>query len=68
MQLLPESGSIAWWSSEKGDFENIQADLDEIIIRAESISSLQLGDEIYNSELLAMHARLEAIQETLIAF
>jgi hypothetical protein len=63
-QVLPESGSVSWWSPERGDFESIQAELDDIINRAESISSLDEGNELFNSEMLDMHARLKVIQET----
>lgn len=67
-RVLPESGSISWWSPERGDFESIQAELDDIISRAESISSLDEENELFNSEMWDMHTRLKVIQETLVAF
>jgi hypothetical protein len=63
---LPESGAIAWWSAEKGDFKSIQAELDDMIIRAENISSMQLGDELFNSEMYAIHGEIRMMQETLV--
>jgi hypothetical protein len=66
--ILPESGSISWWSPDRGDFESIQMELDDIIIRAENISSLDEGNALFNSEMWDIHARLEKIQETLVAF
>jgi hypothetical protein len=63
--ILPESGSVFWWSPEKVNFESIQAELDDLVSRARNISSLELGDELFNSEMLGIHARLKAIQETL---
>jgi len=64
---LPEIGSVSWWSPEKGDFKTIQAELDDIISRARNVSTLELGDELFNSEMLDMHAKLKGIQETLVA-
>jgi hypothetical protein len=66
--ILPETGSVFWWSPEKANFESIQAELDDIISRAKSISSLDEGNEQFNSEMWNMHARLKVIQETLVAF
>jgi hypothetical protein len=65
-QLLPMGGSISWWSTDKGDFETMQAELDDLIIRARNISSLELGNEIFNSEMYDIHANLGDIQETLV--
>ncbi len=66
--VLPERGSIFWWSPEKVHYESIQAELDDLISRAESISSLEPGNELANSDMYDMHARLRAIQETLVPF
>lgn len=66
--ILPEIGPVSWWSPEKGDFKNIQAELDDIIIRARSISTLNADDEFFNSELFDIHEKLQDIQETLLAF
>lgn len=65
---LPESGAVNWWSPEYANFEEIQAKLDEIITRAEGVSSFEVYDERYNTEMYAIHAEIEKIQETLIAF
>lgn len=68
-RLLPQSGSISWWwSPENVNFEEIQARLDEIIILAADVSSFEIVDERYNTEMYAIHAEIEAIQETLIIF
>lgn len=67
-QQLPDNGNIVLWPAEKGNFETIQADLDDIISRARNISSLEHGNELFNSEMWDIHARLKVIQETLVAF
>jgi hypothetical protein len=67
-RLLPESGSVSWWSPEKGDFKAVQAELDDIISRARNISTPALGNELFNSEMYDIHARLGAIQESLVEF
>ncbi len=64
---LPESGPVRWWSPEKANFESIQAELDDLINRARNISLLNLGDELHDSEMYAIHKQIEAIQETLVA-
>lgn len=66
--VLPERGSVFWWSPEKANFESIHAELDEIIIRTENISSLELGNDLFNSEMSDIHAELRQIQESLLAF
>ena len=66
--VLPERGSIFWWSPEKANFESIQAELDDIIIRARNISSLDERNALFNSEMYDLHARLRVIQDTLVAF
>lgn len=62
---LPASGPVSWWSPEKGDFKSVQAELDGIISRATSISSLEPENDRFNSEMYDVHARLGAIQEIL---
>ncbi|OLC24387.1 MAG: hypothetical protein AUJ08_05525 [Thaumarchaeota archaeon 13_1_40CM_3_50_5] len=64
---LPESGPVRSWSPEKANFESIQAELDDLINRARNISLLNLGDELHDSEMYAIHKQIEAIQETLVA-
>jgi hypothetical protein len=66
--VLLEHGSVFWWLPEKGNFESIHAELDEMLIRAESISSLELGNDLFNSEMLDIHAELRKIQESLLPF
>ena len=66
--VLPESGAVFWWSPEKAKFESIQAELDDIIVRTKNISSLEVEDKLFNSELYAIHAEIETIQETLVPF
>lgn len=66
--LLPHSGSVVWWSPEKANFESIQSELDDLISRARNISSLELENELFNSEMYAIHAEIRMIQETLVAF
>jgi hypothetical protein len=39
--------------------------LGSIIVRAENISSLELGNELFNSEMSDIHAQLKAIQDGL---
>ena len=65
---LPESGTVAWWSAEKGDFESIQVELDDIIIHTRSISSLDSSNEHFASVMLDIHARLETIEKDLVSF
>jgi hypothetical protein len=65
---LPESGRIAWWSDDKGGFEQIHTKIDELIIRATNISELQPEDDHYASELYAIHREIKLIQLTLIEF
>jgi hypothetical protein len=60
--LLPESGSAAWWASDKTDFRKIQQELDFLVGRAEAISALTPQNEHYNSEMLDMHASLKLIE------
>lgn len=63
---LPEHGSAAWWASEETNFKLIQLDLGVIISRAEAISTLSFQDELYNSEMLDLHANLRGIQEKIL--
>jgi hypothetical protein len=63
--LLPAMGDISSLSHDRGNFETIQAKLDDIIGRARNISSLDSGNELFISEMFAIHAELEDIQETL---
>jgi hypothetical protein len=53
---------------EKSNFDSIQTELSDIIIRAENISSLDAENELFNSELYAIHGKLKDIQESLLAF
>jgi len=63
---LPEGGSAAWWASDETNFKQIQQDLDLVLGRAEAISALTSQNELYNSEMLDMHANLRVIQEKIL--
>jgi hypothetical protein len=65
---LSRVGHVPWWSTDKESFDSIQIQLDGIIARAQNISSLELGDEVFNSEMSDIHSKLRAIQESLLAF
>lgn len=66
-ERLVETGYVDWWSTKKTSFESIQLELEDIIVRARNISSLETGNELYNSEMSAIHAKLKTAQETLLA-
>lgn len=65
---LSRVGHVSWWSTDKETFDSIQVQLHSIIIRAENISSTELGNELFNSEMLEIHSQLRSIQESLLAF
>lgn len=65
---MPLRGAVSWWSPEKVNFESIQAELDDLIMRATNIATLKLGDELFNSQMYAIHAEIDAIQVTMIPF
>lgn len=65
---LSKVGHVSWWSTDKETFDSIQVQLGSIISRAENISSLEPGDDLFNSEMSDIHAQIRAIQNSLLAF
>ncbi|HEY8140340.1 MAG TPA: hypothetical protein VIE86_04585 [Nitrososphaera sp.] len=66
-RALPESGNPVWsFPTARTDFALIQAELDRILSRANSISSLEIYSTEYNTGMTDMHASLRAIQEDLV--
>ncbi|HEY7506039.1 MAG TPA: hypothetical protein VH621_00390 [Nitrososphaera sp.] len=64
---LPESGNPVWsFPTARTDFALIQAELDRILSRANSISSLEIYSTEYNTGMTDMHLSLRAIQEDLV--
>lgn len=66
-RALPESGNPVWsFPTARTDFALIQAELDRIVSRANSISSLEAYSTEYNTGMTDTHASLRALQEDLI--
>jgi hypothetical protein len=66
-RALPESGNPVWsFPTARTDFALIQAELDRIMSRANSISSLEVYSTEYNTGMTDMHFSLRALQEDLI--
>ena len=66
-RVLPESGNPVWsFPTARTDFALIQRNLDDMLARANSISSLEPYSTEYNTGMQDMHATLKAIQEDLI--
>ncbi|MEP0826024.1 MAG: hypothetical protein HRF40_11110 [Nitrososphaera sp.] len=65
---LSKVGHVSWWSTDKETFDSIQMQLGSIVARAENISSLTPGNELFNSEISDIHAQLKTIQDSLLAF
>jgi hypothetical protein len=66
-RALPASGNPVWsFPTARTDFGLIQAELDRIMSRANSISSLEIYSTEYNTGMTDMHASLRAIQEDLV--
>lgn len=64
---LPESGNPVWsFPTARTDFALIQRNLDDVVARANSISSLDPYSTEYNTGMFDMHASLKAIQEDLV--
>jgi hypothetical protein len=64
---LPESGNPVWaFPTARTDFGEIQAELDRISSRANSISSADPNSSDYNTGLLDMRMSIRALQEDLI--
>ena len=66
-RVLPESGNPVWsFPTARTDFALIQRNLDDILARANSISSLEPYSTEYNTGMQDMHSTLKSIQEDLI--
>ncbi|MEW6603359.1 MAG: hypothetical protein AB1351_01570 [Thermoproteota archaeon] len=64
---LPESGNPVWsFPTARTDFGLIHRTLDDMLARANSISSLEPSSTEYNTGMADMHATLKTIQEDLI--
>ncbi len=64
---LPESGNPVWsFPTAKTDFALMQRNLDDMLARANSISSLEPYSTQYNTGLYDMHASLRTMQENLV--
>ncbi len=64
---LPEFGNPVWsFPTAKTDFALIQRNLDDILARANSISSLEPYSTEYNTGMFDIHASIEDIQEDLV--
>jgi hypothetical protein len=66
-RALPVSGNPVWsFPTARTDLALIQDELDRVMSRANSISSLEIYSTEYNTGMSDMHASLRAIQEDLI--
>lgn len=66
-RALPVTGNPVWsFPTARTDFGLIQAELDRILARANSISSLEQYSAEYNTGMTDMHFSLRAIQEDLV--
>lgn len=64
---LPKQGNPVWsFPTSRTDFGLIQEELDRIMSRANSISSVEPHSSAYNTGLTDMHMSVDAIQENLI--
>ena len=64
---LPDSGNPVWsFPTAKTDFALIQRNLDDMLARANSISSLEPYSTEYNTGLYDIHASLRTMQENLV--
>jgi len=64
---LPPSGNPVWsFPTARTDFGLIQKELNSILSRANSISSLEQYSTEYNTGMTDMHMSLKAIQEDLV--
>jgi len=64
---LPDSGNPVWsFPTAKTDFGLIHRTLDDMIARANSVSTLEPYSTEYNTGMADMHATLKTIQEDLI--
>jgi hypothetical protein len=66
-RVLPQSGNPVWsFPTARTDFALIHRNLDDILARANSISSLEPYSTEYNTGLYDIHASLKTIQEDLV--
>ena len=64
---LPESGNPVWaFPTAKTDLTLIQDNLNDVVIRANSIASMEPYSAEYNSGMLDIHVSLETIQQDMI--
>jgi hypothetical protein len=64
---LPDSGNPMWlFPTAKTDFALIQRNLDDMVARANSISSLEPYSTEYNTGMFDIHLSLKAMQEDLV--
>jgi len=64
---LPNQGNPVWsFPTHRTDFGLIQEELDRIMSRANSISSVEPNGSAYNTGMSDMHLSLDSIQENLI--
>jgi hypothetical protein len=64
---MPESGNPVWsFPTARTDFALIQRNLDDILARTNSISSLEPYSTEYNTGMFDIHATVKAIQEDLV--
>jgi cellulose synthase/poly-beta-1,6-N-acetylglucosamine synthase-like glycosyltransferase len=65
-QFVPKEGNPVWsFTTPKTDFRLIQNDLDAMLARAISISSLQPNTAAYNTGLIDLHASIKIIETNL---
>jgi hypothetical protein len=64
---LPDSGNPVWlFPTAKTDFALVQRNLDDMLARANSISSLEPYSTEYNTGMYDMHASLKTMQDDLV--
>lgn len=64
---MPESGNPVWsFPTAKTDFALIQRNLDDMLARANSISSLEPYSTEYNTGMYDMHVTLKTMQDDLV--
>jgi cellulose synthase/poly-beta-1,6-N-acetylglucosamine synthase-like glycosyltransferase len=65
--LLPNDGNPVWaFPNSRTDFGLIQKELDAMLLRAKSISSLELHSAAYNTGLADLHNSIKIIESNLV--
>ncbi|HEX2230761.1 MAG TPA: hypothetical protein VHG34_01080 [Nitrososphaeraceae archaeon] len=65
--MLPNDGNPVWaFPNPRTDFGLIQKELDAMLLRAKSISSLELHSAAYNTGLADLHNSIKIIESNLI--